>query len=168
MPIPWIQLSAGYHRGLGRGVEVGGRAWGMNLPLAFTSLGFAGDVKKELPARGAHVAIGGSAWYHRPALGGAPWHVGGVTVPLWIGVDLGPHQLVLTPRIDAFFVASQGMNTIGSGDVGLGVAVDLAQGEWHLAPEVLWTWSPIGFSGALPDPDQRGVGTLQLGVSIAR
>src|SRR4051812_19769227 len=47
-PAPWIQATAGWHLGLPSDWEIGARAWGMDIPGVFGSVGLGLDTKHLL------------------------------------------------------------------------------------------------------------------------
>ena len=99
--------------------------------------------------------------------GGTPTNIGSFQVPLFIGFNLGNHQLVLSPRAAAWMVTSYGSHTIFTGSGGLGVSMLFDVGRVELAPELCWQWSPIGLDGAKQDPDRMGIGGLEAGFGIS-
>lgn len=171
--IPWLQLEGGWHRGFTPAVEAGARVWGFGYPYWFTTTGAAADVKIQVHRsafRGdPHLALGASLGWHRPSLGGQPWQVGGLEVPLFVGYDLGRSQLVLTPRLGAWVGGGYGMRTLVTGSGGLGIGVACPVGErWELTPELLWEWSPIGFDGVVRDGEHVGLTGFQGGLTLSR
>ena len=164
---PWIQLEAGYHRGLGDRWEAGGRAWGMGWPTLFTTVGLAIDGKYQVHRGAVDLALAASAIYYRPALGGAPWHVGGVQLPLLVGFDMGPHQLVLSPRVGAWAWGAYGQTAQSTWSAGLGVAMAFDLGAVELTPEYAWSWSPVSFNGEVIDAGKLGVSGSEIAVAIS-
>jgi len=169
--LPWIQMNAGYHRGVTDRVELGGRAWGLAVPGAFTTWGLGGDAKVAIlrpeERRKVSVAAGLSLAYHQPRFGGQPYHVFGGTLPLLVGLPLGRHELTFGPRVADYVIAAYGMNTVNTFYVGgsLGLAIRIRE-TFDLVPEVVAMWSPVGLGGETDDTSQVGVGMLQLGLGF--
>ena len=165
--VPWLQLETGWHRGLAPGVEVGTRVWGMGWPGLFTTAGVAADAKFQLGRGVVDVALAPTLLYYRPAFGGAPWHIGSAQTTLLIGVNLGPHQLIVSPRAAGWAWGGYGQapQAALSGGLGIGVAIDL--GVLDLTPELAWGWSPIAFDGEVKSEGRRGLDGTELGVTIS-
>ncbi len=169
--LPWIQISGGYHRGIAPGIEIGGRGWLFGLPSWFTTFGAAFDSKFLLHGSkegyDPHLSLAPSVLYHRPALGGAPWQVLSLQLPLLIGWDLGPSQLVFSPRMAGWYATSYGQTPIWTASAGLGIGLHIPVRKVELRPEISWSWAPLGFSGVNDDPGRIGAGGFELGLSVA-
>ena len=165
--LPWVQAEAGYHRGISPRVEAGGRVWGFGWPYLFTTVGGAVDGKVQLLRGPVNVALAGSIQAQRDAIGGAPMTIGGVTVPLLVGFDMGPHQWVFSPRVGLWAEGSYGQRPIVAASVGLGTGVWFDLGPVELAPEICWQWSPVGFDGTVHVPERSGLGGVELGLGVS-
>lgn len=168
--LPWPQLALSAHGGVAHDWELGGRAWAFGWPGYFLTLGFAADTKVQVhrsqdPAA-PDLALVLSAVYHRPALGGAPWHIGGPQAALLIGCPVGRGELTLSPRAGAWYVTSYGQAPIFTVSGGVGLAWAIPVGRVDLVPEVVWQRSPLHFDGALREPQGRGAGGIELGMSV--
>lgn len=166
---PWVLLGLGYRRGVTEKLELGVRAWGFGWPQYFTTVGLGFDAKVQVfQASGWHVAVAPSGRYHVIALGNAPWHVFGLELPLLIGKDLGPHQLVFGVKLADFLLTGAGTNAINSVWAGahVGVAFKLTR-SIEFMPEVGVLWSPVPFNGETADPQRNGASVLNLGVSVS-
>lgn len=170
--LPWIQLGAGYHRGVTDRVELGGRAWGLTVPTVFTTWGVAADakvgiVRPEAELRKMSVAAALSLSYHQPRYGGQPYHVFGGTLPVLFGWPLGRHEVVLGPRVAHHVITAYGMNTVNAFYFGgsLGLALRFKD-TFDLFPEAVAMWSPISLNGEAEGTSRVGVGMLQLGVGF--
>ena len=171
--LPWLQLQGGSHRGIADGVEVGGRAWAFGLPRRFYTAGVAADVKVALAraraaGSGTDIALGGSLGYQRVDLGGQPWHVPSLMVPLLVGHNFGRHQLVYGPRAAVMAVSSYGQNPLLTywGGASVGFAWRVTQ-TMDLQPEAVFIYSPVPFNGEGAGEKQRGLSSLSLGLSGA-
>jgi len=171
VPLPWVQVGLGYHEGLGRGLEVGGRLWVSSL-LSAKTFGLAADAKLQLdsvsgPEDRFDLAVGASLAYQRDSLGGFPWHSATLTVPLLCGLNLGKHQLVFGPRAGAAFTGSQGQNPllIGYGGLSLAFAAQVSE-RLSFTPELVLLYSPISFNGTRDDPSRKGASLLELGLGL--
>ncbi|HNC95437.1 MAG TPA: hypothetical protein PKW90_04890 [Myxococcota bacterium] len=169
--LPWFQAAAGYHRGVAPGLEIGGRGWIFGLPNWFSTVGGALDSKILLHRSGEgydpHLSLAPNLLYHRPALGGAPWHILSLQLPLLVGWDLGPSQLVFSPRVAGWYATSYGQAPIWTASAGFGLALHIPVRKVELRPELSWSWAPLGFSGADDDPTRIGAGGIELGFGVA-
>lgn len=165
--LPFLNAQVGYHRGMAPRLEVGARAWGFGWPRYFVNFGVAADMKWQIATGRPVLALGASLGYARPALGGQPWHIGTLDVPLFIGFDVGTSQAVISPRLGGYVVGSYGQNTLATGSLGLGLGWAFRAGPLDIMPELIYRWSPVGFSGANPDPEQLGVSGLELGAGVS-
>lgn len=172
VPLPWIQVGAGWHRGYGGGLELGARLWGGSF-LSLSTLGIALDAKLQLvqspePTRGVDVATGLSLAYHVGDLGGWPWNGPTATVPLLVGFNLGRLHLVLGPRGGVTWVTGQGQAPLllGFGGLSLGMEMRLHR-QFSLMPELVLLYSPVSFDGTRVDAPQRGASLAELGLGVS-
>lgn len=168
VPLPWLQLTSGYRRGVTDRVELGGRVSGGAIPGFFT-LGAAFDTKVQI-ARSegcCDFAVASSVAYHQTNLGGSPWHVFALTVPLLFGARLGKHELVFGPRIMDTVLTAEGQSTLNTfwGGASVGFAANLGR-RVHLMPEMVMLYNPMGFNGEVHDPDKTGLTAFQGGVTM--
>ncbi len=165
---PWLQLGIGYRRGLTERFELGARAWGFGLQNYFTAGGVGIDAKVQL-YRGerVHLAVAPNLKYHAIALADAPWHVGIVEVPVLLGINLGPHQLVLGVRVSDALLTGAGTNPVNTFWLGAHLGVSFRIKRVELMPEVGLLVSPVAFNGETPDPQRGGASLLHAGVSVA-
>jgi hypothetical protein len=170
---PWPQLGLAYHRGLSSRFEAGGRAWVFGAPNIFTTMGAALDFKLQLTqpdgGLGWDVALLASPTYQRITLGGAPsWHVAGVTAPLLFGWNLGPHQLVLGPRVGSYLLTSYGQTPIHTFWTGASAGfMWKVSKSLELQPELVLHYSPISFGEETADTPRKGASVLSLGLGLA-
>lgn len=168
--LPWVHVGIGYHRGVARGVELGGRGWIFGVP-GHLSFGFAADGKVALvrstPGRGLQVATGASVAYHQAQLGGTPWHLFTGWVPILFGHDFGPHQFVIGPRAGYTLWTGEGQNPVKLPWFGGGAGVSFGVGSrTQIMPELVLLYSPVSFNGEVDD-ERRGAYVLQLGLSAS-
>ena len=165
--IPWLNLSAGYRRGIADGVEVGGRVMMVGV-RGFTSLGVAGDVKLQLlasgdPGRGTDMATGAVLAYQQIRLGGTPWHLSSIAFPLLIGHNLGRHQFVWGPRLAYELWTGEGQDPIHLFYAGASAAFAWRVGDsLELVPELAILYSPMKFGGEVDAGDRTGATITQL------
>jgi hypothetical protein len=168
--VPWIQATGGLHHGVTSRVELGVRGSASGIPGAFTTLGAAVDTKVQVH-RGVDgapsVAFVGSAVYYRPSEGGAPWHVLGPQATLLVGYPVREAEVTFSPRVAGWYETSYGQVPLLTGSVGIGVAWAAPVGSHiDLVPELVCSWSPIGFDGSRDDPDRNGAVGVELGVGV--
>lgn len=167
--LPWVLTRVGVHHGVTDRVEVGGRFWAFALPNSLVTVGGAVDgkialVRAERPSDRINVSLGLSASYHQPRYGGNAYHVFSGTTPLLVGIRVGPHELVLSPRVAEYVWTSYGQNTATAfyfgGGIGIAMQVDR---RFELMPEVAALYSMTSFDGEASD-ERRGVAMTQLGL----
>lgn len=167
VPVPWLDLAAGYHRGVGERLELGGRAWGLAVErVGFSSFGGAFDAKYQLfRDRGRwDASVAGALAYHQTRLG-TPWHYATATVPLLFGYDFGESQLVFGPRLGLTLWMGEGQNPIELPLLGTSVAYAWRISKrFQLVPELVLLYTPVSFDGETQDADRYGATTVQLGV----
>jgi hypothetical protein len=166
--LPWVNLSAGYRRGIAHGVELGGRVMAVGVK-GFTAFGVAGDAKVQLrrsddPGDGTDVATGVVIAYQQPRLGGTPWHLGSIVVPLLVGHNFGKHQLVWGPRVAYELWTGEGQDPIHLFYGGASVAFAWRLGRhFELVPELAILYSPIEMGGEAAGTEaQTGAVLTQL------
>jgi hypothetical protein len=167
VPLPGAQLAFNMNYSVTDAFEIGARAWGAYWPNLLTTFGGSFDTKLQLHRGRLDVALGSALGYHQGILGGAPWHSFQLTVPLLLGVNIGNHQLIISPRIADYILASYGQNTINTfwGGLGIGYAWRIKKGL-DLIPELTVLYSPVSFNGREPGQGQVGVTLIQLGLGI--
>ena len=88
-------------------------------------------------------------------------------LPVLVGINAGPHQLFLGPRVGATFWTSEGQDPIkflwGGGSLGFSGRVAK---NFYLVPEVVMLYAPLSFNGTIPG-DRLGVYEVQAGVGAA-
>jgi hypothetical protein len=167
---PWARFVLGAHAGVSERFEIGGRLWYFNVPTLGSEIGGALDTKMLLRrppgGKGTSVSVALSATYYQPRMPGAPWHVIGGTVPLFIGIDLGRHQLVLGPRVSVYGVTAYGMESIVHPGFGASIGFfGRVKETFDISPELVLMWSPIPFGGeGSPSESRVGASSLQLGL----
>jgi len=171
IPVPWAQVGVAAHYGLHDRVEIGGRVWGFGLPNVAASYGAAVDSKfgvyrpDPTQKRLWNVATGLSLSYQQILYADAPQHIFGGTIPLLVGYDFGPHELVFGPRGAAFISTSYGQETVITVWPGASVGVAIAIGKtFELFPEMVLLYSPISLNGESSSEGRTGVAVLQLGL----
>jgi hypothetical protein len=165
--LPWLNLSAGYRRGVADRVELGGRVMLLGF-RGFSALGVAGDVKVQLrrsedPGSGTDVATGAVLAYQQVRLGGTPWHLSSIALPLLIGHNFGRHQLVWGPRVAYELWTGEGQDPIHLFYGGGSVAFAWRVGEsLELVPELAVLYSPIKLGGEVASEERTGATITQL------
>lgn len=172
VPLPWIQFETGAHTGVTERLEVGGRIWGFGLQDYLRSAGAAVDTKVQLhrsTRRGIpHVATGLSLGLQVPELGGTPWFVTSATVPLFVGFDVQKaNQIVISPRASAHLLTAEGQRALFTPGVGVGAGWIIRMGKAELAPELVWTYVPVGWDGTVHAPERTGAHSFQMGVGFS-
>lgn len=164
--LPWAQLMAVARAGVAPNVEAGARVWAMDV-LSLQTLGAAADGKWQW-RRGEwiDVALCGSLFFQRTALGGWPWHSTGAAVPLLVGLNLGPHQLVATVRLAGGALSGQSQTTQWFLGAGASLGIDFAIGRWHLFPEVAIGGAPVKWNGTHDDPQRTGASVFEIGIGL--
>jgi hypothetical protein len=164
-PLPWAQVEAGYRRGIVSGFELGARGWLGGL-LEHYGAGVGLDAKTQLyrgkkPSGSFDVSLVSAIAYHHVEIGGAPWHTFHAMLPLLVGINAGPHQLVLGPRVGATVWTAEGQDTIKFPWFGssLGFSAKVGKG-FSLFPESVLLYAPLSFNGTSPG-DRKGAWELQ-------
>lgn len=166
--LPWAQVGAGFRHGVTSRFEVGARGWLGGLPGHYGA-GLGVDGKTQIyrgrgDMRSVDVALVSGLAYHRVEIGGTPWHTFHAMIPLLVGINAGPHQLVLGPRGGATFWTAEGQDPIrflwGGGSLGFSAKVGKG---FHLFPEVVLLYAPLSFNGTVPG-DRYGAWELQTGL----
>jgi hypothetical protein len=170
--LPFLQVETSLHHGLTDRVEVGARAWGLGYAGYFSTFGLALDGKLQLRRstgrRDPALATGLSVAYYRPALGGTPWNIVGITAPLLVGFDVGRSQLVFGPRASAYVGGSYGQATLVTAGFGAGVGVAIGTSDtFEVTPELTVTWNTLGLNGTVERPGRPGTAAVELGMGVA-
>jgi hypothetical protein len=173
-PIPWVEVGAGYRRGLTPWLEVDGRVWGVALPVLLPghlNVGGAADAKAQLVrTRRFDLSVAGSLSYDQMQIGGAPWHFFTATAPLLAGFNFGPgerHQLVLGPRVAETIWTSEGQNPIDLTWWGGSIGISLAGKHGvYFMPELVVLYTPVSFNGEV-QTSKVGMYSTQLGLGIS-
>lgn len=169
--LPWGQVSAGFRHGVTSRFEVGARGWLGGLPQNYGG-GLGLDGKTQIyrgsgDMRSFDVALVSALAYHRVEIGSTPWHTFHAMLPVLVGINAGPHQLFLGPRVGATFWTSEGQDPIkflwGGGSLGFSGRVAK---NFYLVPEVVVLYAPLSFNGTIPG-DRLGVYEVQAGVGAA-
>lgn len=171
VPLPWVQLHGGWHRGLPGDWEVGGRAWGFGWPNVFSTFGLAFDAKRQLrrgvgPVDPDLALLVSPSWY-RVAVGGTGSHVLGLDVPLLAGYRIQEHQLVLAPRVGGWLLLGESQAPLVTASVGAGVAFAFDVGRVELVPQLSWRWAPVGFNGEASDARNVGLAGFETGLAVS-
>lgn len=164
--VPWGQVGAGWHTGVSERLEVGARVSGFGIPGYFSTFGVSGDSKIQVVRGGTDIAVGLDATYYRPSLGGAPWHLGALVLPIFFGWDVGRGQIVASPRGSVWVAGSYGQEPIVVPGAQVGLAWVIAAGPIELTPELVGGYAGVGFDGTVHDPDRTGAWALEGGMSI--
>jgi hypothetical protein len=169
--MPWVQAALGYHHGVGARTELGLRAFGLAIPGIGGEAGGAADVKVQLfkaddRAHGWDLAIGLSGSYHFVMQGDQPFHVIGGVLPLLLGKNLGPHQLVFGLKIADYVLTSYGQKPQNQFFVGGSVGIALRVRRVQFQPELSLLYSPVRWGGEAPADATTGLTIASLGVSI--
>jgi hypothetical protein len=168
VPLPWVQVGAGYRHGIVKNFDLGARGWAMGVPGHF-SAGLSLESKLQfVRSRDADAVTGLVLGYQHVELGGTPWHVFGVGVPVLMGINFKQHQFVIGPRAGYLFWTGYGMDTIAVPFFGgsTGVSIEVAK-RTRLMPEVVITYIPISFNGEVDQDRRYGSYQVQLGLSLS-
>jgi hypothetical protein len=172
-PVPWVELGVGYRRGIADGVELSGRAWGIEIPFLLPghfNLGGALDTKVALiRSRRFDLAAVGSLSYDQLTIGGTPTHFFTATLPLLAGVNFGHRerdQLVFGPRVADTMWTSEGQNPINLLWYGGSLGVSLYAIDRYVMPELDVMYTPVSFNGEVPGR-KRGLYSAQFALGIS-
>jgi hypothetical protein len=134
------ELVAGVRRGLTERVEVGGKLTTLPLGRFVTTAGLEGEVKVQLRRRAdsrLELALGPAAAFRYVASSGASMQVSYLTLPLLCGIDLGRHQVVISPEAGLQLWTSAGSTPIWAPMAGLTLGFVWRLGQrFALVPEV--------------------------------
>ena len=127
------------------------------------------DVADGSPAEQVGVEVGDlliRLAYHQTNLGGSPWHVFALTVPVLFGWRIGPNEFVFGPRVMDTVLTAEGQNTLNTfwGGGSVGFAGYLGK-KVYLMPEIVLMYNPMGFNGEVHDPDRTGLTMIQGGLT---
>lgn len=169
--IPWIQGAVGYHHGVGARMELGVRAFGLGIPNVGGEAGGAADFKLQLlraedRAHGWDLAVGLSGSYHFVMQGDQPFHVIGGVLPLLLGKNLGPHQLVFGVKVADYVLTSYGQKPQNNFFVGASFGVALRVRRVQFQPELSLLYSPVRWGGEQPADQTTGLTIASFGVSL--
>jgi hypothetical protein len=165
--LPWALLAAGYRRGVGAGVDVGGRAFISGFPGLWT-WGVQADGKVEVlrgRGRSTTVSVGGALAYMQALLGMTPTHVAAFTVPVLVGHPLGRHEITWGPRAGVQLLFGEGANPVWVPVYGASVGFVWKLGRLELTPELVLSHTPISLGGEA-DAETEGVGAWQTQLSL--
>ena len=169
--IPWVQGAIGYHHGLGARMELGVRAFGFGIPNVGGEAGGALDWKLQLirnedRMHGVDLATGASVSYHFVMQGDQPFHVVGGVVPLLLGLNMGPHQLVFGLKVGDYVLSSYGQkpqnNVFFGGSIGLALRVRRVQFQ----PELSLLYAPVRWGGETPADETTGLTVVSFGIAL--
>jgi hypothetical protein len=134
------ELVAGVRRGLTERVEVGGKLTTLPLGRFVTTAGLEGQVKVQLRRRSDSrlvLAVGPAAGFRYVASSGASMQVTYATVPLLVGIDVGRHQIVVSPEAGLQLWTSAGSSPIWAPMAGLSLGFVWRLGQrFALVPEI--------------------------------
>jgi hypothetical protein len=158
------ELVAGLRRGLTERVEVGGKLTTLPLGRAVTTAGLEGEVKVQLrrrPDSRIELALGPAAGFRYVYSSGASMQVTYATVPLLCGINVGRHQIVVSPEAGLQLWTSAGSTPIWApmGGLTLGFVWRLGQ-RFALVPEVSAYRTPVAIDYS------RGSQMIHVGIGF--
>lgn len=162
--LPYPELAFAMRRGITDRLDVGGAVSMLPLGRLFSSIAFEGSLQHQLyhsPSGRFELALGAGAGYRASATAGAVFETVHASVPLILGINLGRHQLVLSPYGSWQRWYSEGTPPV---DIpALGTSIGL---YWQITervalhPELAGAWSPV-------EINERGETSLgHIGVAV--
>ena len=174
--LPSVQASIEYRHGLGigRGADVGVRAWGLGIRGLY---GVGGMVDARLglkqvghEERGWDLAMRLGAGYHQLNIARVPTHLptGDLAFlfgPTWAdGNHFGMglllrDQVMLGPDVHPVNLAFWGLTLMWERPV---------RSTWLFIPQMVLMSSPVSFNGTVDDPERSGLPVMQLAFTVRR
>ena len=145
--LPYPELAFAMRRGITDRLDVGGSVAMLPLGDAFSSIAFEGSVQHQVyrsPSGRYELALGAGAGYRATATTGAVFETVHASVPLILGVNLGRHQLVLSPYGSWQRWYSEGTSPVDVPALGTSVGF-----YWQITrrvalhPELAMAWTPV-------------------------
>jgi hypothetical protein len=152
-------------------MEVGVRTFGLGIPNAGGQAGGALDWKLQLfraddRAHGWDLSVGLTGSYHFVMRGDQPFHVVGGVIPLLLGKNMGPHQLVFGLKVADYVLTSYGQKPQNNFFVGGSFGIALRVRRVEFQPELSLLYSPVRWGGETPADQSTGLTIASFGISM--
>jgi hypothetical protein len=170
-PLPGLQLSTEYRRGMGPW-DLGLRTWGLGVRGLFgAGLGVDGKfVLRETPVgvAGWNLVAKGGGGYHQVNLGGYPMHFPFVDAAFLFGYSFkGGNQMFFALRLHEQFVIGQDVNTVDLlfGGISAGYAWRIHRSV-ELLPQIGVIATDASFNGTIDDTERTGYAITHLSIGF--
>lgn len=150
LKLPYPEIALSVRHGLTGKLDIGGTVAVLPLGRLGGSIAVEAAAKRHLYSRGRlELALGAAAGYRTFESSGAIFEAIHANLPLIAGINLGRHQLVISPTLAWQRWYSQSARPLDIPSIGTSVGF-----HWQLTrrfallPEMSWSWSPTAWDKA--------------------